>query len=97
MAQRGQVSDREEAALRQRGIQAGGAVALAQHKTIPVGILGLFGVNAHLTEIQVSKDVRRGQAGARMTAPGTVGGFDHTHAHAGRSQFQLQRFQFCHS
>ena len=51
-----------------------------RHKTIPVVILGLFGVNAHLTEIQVSKDVRRGQAAARMTAPGTVGGFDHTHA-----------------
>ena len=87
MAQRGQVGDREEAALRQRGIQAGGAVALAKYKTVAVGVLRLFGVNAHFAEIQIGQNVRRGQAAARMTAPGTVGGFDHTHAHAGRSQF----------
>ena len=87
VAQRGQVGHREEAALRQRGIQAGGAVALAKYKTVAVGVLRLFGVNAHLAEIQIGQNVRRGQAAARMTAPGTVGGFDHTHAHAGRSQF----------
>ena len=97
VAQGGQVSDREETALRQRGIQAGRAVALAQDKAVAVGVLRLLGINAHLAEIQVSKGIRCGQAAARMTAPGTVGGFDHTHAHAGRSQFQLQRFQFCHS
>ena len=87
VAQRGQVGHREEAALRQRGIQAGGAVALAKYKTVAVGVLRLFGVNAHFAEIQIGQNVRRGQAAARMTAPGTVGGFDHTHAHAGRSQF----------
>ena len=97
VAQGGQVGNREEAALRKGGIQAGGAVALAQHKAVAVRILRLLGVNAHLTEIQVGKDVCRGQAAAWMAAPGTVGGFDHTHTHAGRSQFQLQRFQFCHS
>ena len=96
VAQSGQVGDREETALRQRGIQAGRAVTLAEHEAVTVRILRLLRVNAHLAEIQVSKNVRCGQAAARMTAAGTVGSLDDTHAHAGRSQFQLQRFQFCH-
>ena len=60
----------DEAALSQNGIVAGSTMALAQHKTVTVGVLGVLGVNAHVVEKETGHQFGDGQGAAGMTAVG---------------------------
>ena len=86
MAQGGQVSHGEKAALGQRCVQGRGAMAFAEHEAVAGRILGLLGVDTHLTEIQIGQHVCAGQAAARMAAACAVGALNDAHPHTGRSQ-----------
>ena len=55
------------AALRKGGVQAGAAVALGEDKAVPVGIMGIAGIDIHFLEIEVGIEIRGGKRAAGMS------------------------------
>ena len=79
MPERGQILDREEAAIGKRSIKARRGMALGEDKAVALRVLGVLWVDPQLPVIQVSKQVRSGQASAGMAGLGSMGGLDHAH------------------
>ena len=67
MAQRLHLIGREIAALRQRCIQTGAAMAFGEDKTIAVRIMWILRIHLHLFEIEIGKQVRRRKRTAGVT------------------------------
>ena len=96
LPQRQQVLLREEAPLGQRGVQAGGGVALGQDKAVPVLPLGVLGVHIQLLAVQVGEQVGGGQAAAGVARLGGVGPLDDPHPDLTGGGHQLLFFFFGH-
>ena len=96
VAQGGQVFHGEEATQGQCRIQAGSGVALGKNEAVTVFPLGIGRIHVHLLEVQIGKHISRRQAAAGMAGFGTVGGFDHAHAHLAGSLLQLLLFVIVH-
>ena len=79
MPERGQILDREEAAICKRSIKARRGMALGEDEAVALRVLGVLRVDPQLPVIQVSKQVRSGQASAGMAGLGSMGGLDHAH------------------
>ena len=92
-----QLADIEIAAVGQHRIQAGGAVALGEHKAVPVGVLGGLGVDVHLFEVEIGKDVRRGEGASRMAGLGVIHAFDDAEAYLCRGDQKVLAFLSVHS
>ena len=58
----------DEAPLRQDAVVAGGGVALAEDEPVPVGILGVLGVHAHVVKEDAGHKFHRGEGTAGVTA-----------------------------
>ena len=84
-----QIFQREEAAVGQRGIQAGGAVALGENKTVAILPLGVGRIHIHFLEIQPSEYIGSRQAAAGMTGVGTVHSINDTQPHFACSDLKL--------
>ena len=89
VAQGEQILHREKAPVRQRGVQAGGGVALAQNEAVPFFPLRIFGIDVQFPEVQVGKHFRCGQAAAGVAGLGAVGGIDDAYANLAGSDLQL--------
>ena len=78
----------DEAHLRQDRIVAGGRVALAQHETVPIGVVRVLGIHMHVVEKQASHQVCRRQGTTGVAAAGVGGHVDDIPpdllAHAGK-------------
>jgi hypothetical protein len=72
-------------------------VAFTQHKAIPIIPLGVLGIYVQFFKIQVGEHIRSGHTSAGMTAFGSVGSFDNTHAHLTGGDGKLVLFLGCHS
>jgi len=73
VAQGGQRIHGEIAPVGQRGIQAGGGVALGENEAVPLLPAGVLRVDPHLFEIEVGEHVGGGQAAAGMAGLRAVG------------------------
>ena len=96
LAQGLEVLHREEAALSQRCVQAGGCVALGEHQTVPIRSLRILRIDVHLHEIEVGQHFRDIQTAARMAALGAVSALDHAHADVAGVFCQGKLFCICH-
>ena len=78
----------DEAHLRQDRIVAGGRVALAQHETVPIGVVRVLRIHMHVVEKQASHQVCRRQGTTGVAAVGVGGHVDDIPpdllAHAGK-------------
>ena len=88
-AQSLQILHGEEATLSQRCVQTGSGVTLGQHEAVTIALLGIGGVDVQFLKIQISKQIRSGQAAAGVTALGREGGLDNAHTHLAGGQLQL--------
>ena len=66
MAQSFHLLRREKASLGKRAVQTGAAMALGKNKTVTIRIRRILGIDLHLFEIQIRKQVRRGEGAAGM-------------------------------
>ena len=96
LAQSLEVFHREEAALGQRCVQAGGCVALGEHQTVTVRVLRSLRIDVHLYKIEVGQHFGDVQAAARMAALGAVCALDHAHADVAGVLCQGEFFCICH-
>ena len=95
-AQRHQILHGEKAPQRQRRIQAGRGVTLAQDEPVPILPLGIFRIHAQFLEIQIGEHVRSGQTAAGMSAFGRVDALNYAHTHFAGHDLQLLFFLGCH-
>jgi len=81
----------DKAQLCQNRVVTGGSVALAEHKTVTVRPVRIFGVDTHMVIEYAGHQLHRGQGAAGMTAAGVGGHVDdvpaHLTAHAGQFCF----------
>ena len=81
LAEVGELVPADEATLRQHRIIAGGGMALAENEAITVGVLGIFGVDTHLSEEQGGHQLCGGQGAAGVAAAGVGRHVDDVPAH----------------
>ena len=72
-------------------------MALGEHKAVPVGVLGGLGVDVHLFEVEIGKDVRRGEGASRMAGLGVIHAFDDAEAYLCRGDQKVLAFLSVHS
>lgn len=66
------------------------------HKTIPIRLFRVAGVDVQLFEIQIGKHIRRGQTSAWVARFGPMGGCKYAHTHLTGLLLERNIFVFCH-
>ena len=92
-----QLADVKIATVCQGGIQPRSTVALGKHKAVPIGVLGIFRVNAHFLEVEIGKDVGRGERASRVAGLGVVHAFDNAETNLRRGDQKALAFLSVHS
>ncbi len=84
------------APLRQSGIKARSAVALGKHKTVPVRIFGILGINVHFLEIEIGEEIGRRERASRVAGFGVEHAFDDAEANLRRGDLKVFPFLSVH-
>ena len=69
----GKILHREEAPVRQNGVETRRVVALGEHEAVAVFLLRILRIDIHLNVIEVRENISRGKAAARVSGLGAVG------------------------
>ena len=72
-------------------------MSLGKDKAVAVGILGVLWINPHLTIVEISHVIHRGEASAGMSGLGLMRLFDDVHPSLVREKLQFFDFLRCHS
>ena len=96
LAQGGKFFHGEEAAQCQGAVQAGGSMALAQHKAVTILPLGVLRVDLHALKVQIGEQVSSGKASAGVAAVAGVNGDQRIAAQITGFDLKLQLFFFSH-
>ena len=92
VTQYGQFVPVEKALERQYRIKAGAAVTFGEHKAVTILPRGILGVNVHLFEIEIRKDVCGGKRAAGMTGLCVIRAENRSHSCLGGKDLKLRDF-----